>query len=109
MCSDHTEIRYILEYRQFTYELLYKIAQILLDFNIKTIYPSSGHFLDDISDNILAAALINKRVPEINIVSNGNIWNNDHIKLVKNSKLYGLRVNSLNALELLSKENITKN
>jgi deoxyribose-phosphate aldolase len=109
LCSESTEVRYILEYRQFTYELLYKIAQILFDFNIKTIYPASGYSLDDISDNILAAALINKRVPQINIISNGNLWNDSHIKLVKNSILYGLRVNSLNALELLSKENILEN
>jgi deoxyribose-phosphate aldolase len=107
--ESNTEIRYILEYRQFSYELLYKVAQILYDFNVKTIYPASGYFIDDISDNILAAALINKKVPNIHIICNGNIWNNDHIKLVKNSKLYGLRVNSLNALHLLSKENIIKN
>lgn len=97
------QIRYILEYRKFTYELLYKVAQILLDLNIKTIFPSTGYFLDDISDNILAAALINKRVPDINIVCNGNIWNDGHIKLVKNSKIYGLRVNSINGLKLMAK------
>jgi len=110
ICSHaNTEIRYILEYRQFSYELLYKVAQILYDLNITTIYPASGYFIDDISDNILAAALINKKVPNIRIICNGNVWNNDHIKLVKNSKLYGLRVNSLNALNLLSKENIIEN
>jgi deoxyribose-phosphate aldolase len=96
------QIRYILEYRKFTYELLYKVAQILLDLNIKTIFPSTGYFLDDISDNILAAALINKRVPDINIVCNGNIWNETHVKLVKNSKIYGLRVNSINGLKLIA-------
>jgi deoxyribose-phosphate aldolase len=100
------EIRYILEYRQFTYELLYKIVQILHDFNIKIIYPSTGYFIDDIADNITASALINKKVPEIGIISNGNIWNESHIKLIKNANLFGLRVNSLNALELLYKENI---
>ena len=102
----NSEIRYILEYRRFTYELLYKVSQILLDLNIKTVYPSTGYFLDDISDNILAAALINKRVPDINIICNGNVWNESHAKLVKNSKIYGLRVNSVNALELMAKQTI---
>jgi len=100
--SSNTEIRYILEYRHFTYELLYKVAQILLDFNIKTIYPSTGYFLDEISDNILASALINKKVPDINIICNGNLWNTSQVKVVKNSHIYGLRVNSINALELLT-------
>lgn len=100
--NNKVEIRYILEYRQFTYELLYKIAQILIDFNITTIFPSTGYFLDEISDNILASALINKRVSSINIISNGNLWNSHQVKLVKNSNIYGLRVNSLNALKLIT-------
>lgn len=106
--SADIEVRYILEYRQFSYELLYKVAQILYNFNIKTIYPASGYFIDDISDNITASALINKKVPDINIICNGNIWNDNHIKMAKNSKIYGMRVNSLNALELLTK-NIQQN
>lgn len=110
LCSNsNLEIRYILEYRQFSYELLYKVAQILYDFNIKTIYPSSGYFIDDISDNITASALINKKVPDINIICTGNIWNNNQIKMAQKSKIYGLRVNSLNALELITKENIIEN
>lgn len=100
--SHKVEIRYILEYRQFTYELLYKVAQILIDFNITTIFPSTGYFLDEISDNILASALINKRVSNINIISTGNLWNSNQVKVVKNSNIYGLRVNSLNGLKLIT-------
>jgi deoxyribose-phosphate aldolase len=81
------ELRYILEYRVFSYELLYKVSQILMDFGINTIYPSSGYLLDDINDNILAAALINKKVP-INIICNGNIWNISQITNVIRSKVY---------------------
>jgi deoxyribose-phosphate aldolase len=110
LCSDSKlEIRYVLEYRQFSYELLYKVTQILYDFNITTIYPSTGYLIDDISDNITASALINKKVPNINIICNGNIWNDNQIKMAKKSKIYGLRVNSLNALELITKENIIEN
>jgi deoxyribose-phosphate aldolase len=110
LCSNsNLEIRYVLEYRQFSYELLYKVAQILYDFNITTIYPASGYLIDDISDNITASALINKKVPNINIICNGNIWNDNQIKMAKKSKIYGLRVNSLNALELITRENIIEN
>lgn len=100
--SVNVELRYILEYRQYSYELLYKVAQILYEFNIKTIYPSTGYSLDDISDNIIASALINKKVPNINIICNGNLWNNTHIKLIHNNELYGLRVNSINGLNLIN-------
>lgn len=105
MCQiSNTELRYILEYRVFTYELLYKVSQILLELGIETIYPSTGHQLDDINDNILAAALINKKVP-INIICNGNIWNISQINTIYKTSLYGIKTNSINGLELLSKKN----
>lgn len=108
LCLEHSvELRYIVEYRLYSYELLYKVSQILLDMGISTIYPSTGFMLDDISDNILASALINKKIPNIHIICNGNFWNNQHAELIKRAKLYGLKVNSLNALDIISK-NILK-
>lgn len=104
VCSKYgVELRYVLEYRVFTYELLYKVSQILLDLGVNTIYPSTGYLLDNINDNILAAGLINKKV-SINIICNGNLWNIDQINIVKKSSLFGVMVNSLNALELISKK-----
>jgi deoxyribose-phosphate aldolase len=99
--KNNVELRYILEYRLFTYELLYKVAQIFLVNNIKTIYPSTGYLLDDINDNILAAALINKKVPQINIICNGNVWNTGQVHNIQKTNLYGIKVNSINALKLL--------
>jgi len=96
-------LRYILEYRVYSYELLYKVAQILLEHQIETVYPSTGYFIDNISDNILACALINKKIPKINIISNANFWNDSHIELVLKANLFGLRVNSINALNILYK------
>jgi deoxyribose-phosphate aldolase len=101
MCiANKIEPRYILEYRQYSYELLYKIAQILLDLGINIVYPSTGYLLDDINDNLLASALINKKVPNINIISNGNLWNDAQAKVVKNSHIYGFRAHSANGLNL---------
>jgi deoxyribose-phosphate aldolase len=97
------ELRYMLEYRVFTYELLYKVSQIMMDFGIDVIYPSTGHSLDDINDNILASALINKKVP-INIICNGNVWNISQINNINKTDLYGIKVNSINALQLLSQK-----
>lgn len=105
VCSEkNVEVRYFLEYRVYKYELLYKIAQILFGLGVDTILPSTGYLLDDINDNVLAAGLINKKVPKINIVCNGNVWLEQQVNMIKKAKLYGIRVNSLNALELLHKD-----
>lgn len=104
LCNKYgVELRYILEYRLYSYDLLYKISQILVSYGINTAYPSTGYLLDDINDNILASVLINKKVAKMNIICTGNLWNNNHINLIQKANLYGLRVNSLNALELISK------
>ena len=100
--ENNIEVRYFLEYRVYKYELLYKIAQILYGLGVNTILPSTGYLLDDINDNILAAGLINKKVPKINIVCNGNVWLDQHINLIKKANLYGIRVNSINGLDLLN-------
>jgi len=106
ICSkNNVKLRYFLEYRVFTYELLYRVSQILLDLGVDTIYPSTGYLLDDINDNLVAAALINKKVP-INIICNGNIWNNSQINNIFKNKIYGIKVNSINALDLLNQNNI---
>lgn len=108
LCKKHdVELRYILEYRIYSYDLLYKIAQILVNCGVFAAYPSTGYLLDDINDNILASILINKKIADINIICNGNLWNNNHTNLVQKTNLYGLRVNSINALDLISK-NILK-
>lgn len=102
LCDQYNiELRYILEYRLYSYELLYKVAQILVSYGIKVAYPSTGYFLDDINDNILACVLINKKNKDLNLICNGNIWNTNHINLIEKTNLFGIRVNSINALELI--------
>jgi len=101
--KNNIELKYILEYRVFSYEVLYKIVQILKTFGISDIYPSTGYLLDDVYDNILASALITKKIPEINAICNGNVWNNDQVNKIKKMHLYGIKVNSLNALSLFFK------
>jgi deoxyribose-phosphate aldolase len=103
--QNNVDLRYFLEYRIYSYELLYKMAQILCDFGVTTAFPSTGYFLDDIHDNILATALINKKNSNINIIVNGNIWNKKHLDMIKKANLYGIRVNSLNGLKLLTDQN----
>lgn len=101
LCQENNvELRYIVEYRIFTLELLYKIAQILSSFGIKTMYPSTGYLLDDINDNLLACALIHKKNPDMKLIANGNIWNDKQVEIInKNVDLYGLKCHSINSLQ----------
>lgn len=109
LCSSYTDVqlRYFLEYRIFSYDLLYKIAQILHSYGIKNILPSTGYLLDDINDNILASVMIKRKVHDINIICNGNVWNDHQIASIKKADLYAIRLNSLNGLSVFSK-NIAK-
>lgn len=103
MGIDHNvNIRYILEYRKYSYELLYKLAQILLDFGISTILLSTGYFLDDINDNIIAASMISKKTNNINIILTGNIWTKEQVQSVKKSEFAGLRVSNIHGLNLFN-------
>ena len=105
LCLEHNvELRYTVDYRVFSYDTLYKIAQIFLTSGISTLYPSTSNFLDDINDNIIASVLINKKVPKIKIICTGNLWNNNQATVVKKTDLYGIKVNSINGLDLLTKK-----
>jgi len=101
--KNDVELRYVLEYRVFTLELMYKVAQILLENEISTIYPSTGNLFDDISDNIIATVLVNKKVPNIKIISTGNLWNDKQAQnICKNSDIYGFKCFALNSLSRIN-------
>ena len=96
------KIRYILEYRKYSYELLYKLSQVLLDGGVSTILLSTGYFLDDINDNIIAASMISKKNVNINIILTGNIWTKEHIDNIIKSGMAGIRVSNINGLKLFN-------
>lgn len=100
--ENNINIRYVLEYRKYSYELLYKLSQILSDFGVGTILLSTGYFLDDINDNIIAAGMINKKNPNIKIVLTANIWTKEQLDNINKSGLSGFRANNLNGLKLFS-------
>jgi deoxyribose-phosphate aldolase len=112
LCQENNvELRYIVEYRVFTLELLYKIAQILSSFGVKIMYASTGYSLDDINDNLLACALINKKNTNMKLMANGNVWNDKQIEIInKNIDLYGFKCHSINSLQRIfySRNNIVQ-
>jgi deoxyribose-phosphate aldolase len=98
----NVDIRYVLEYRKYSYELLYKLSQILLDFGVSTILLSSGYFLDDINDNIIASTMILKKNPNISIILTANVWNKDQIDNIIKSGMMGLRTYNIHGLQLFN-------
>lgn len=103
--QNNVELRYILEYRIFSHEILAKVCQILTSLGIEYVLPSSGFLLDDINDNIIAAKYLMAK-SEIKVICNGNVWTKQQIQNVSKSGVHGLRVAHLPALELLLKNSV---
>jgi deoxyribose-phosphate aldolase len=101
ICIENSvELRYILEYKIFTSDLLYKLSYILSEQGINIIYPSSNHLMNNISDNILVTMLLKKKNPKINIVVNGSVWTEDQIDLILNNKnIYAYKTSNIYTLE----------
>jgi deoxyribose-phosphate aldolase len=100
--QNNVELRYVLEYRIFSHEILAKLCQILKTFEINHIFPASGFLLDDINDNLIAAKYLMAK-SNIKVICNGNIWTQQQIDNVHKSGVHGLRVSHIPSLELASK------
>lgn len=101
LCKKYNiELKYILEYRKFDHQLLTKICEILLEKGINIIYPSSGLFLDNIDDNIIACAYLHEKTG-INTIVNGNIWNKKQVENILKIKPYGISVCHTENIKLL--------
>jgi len=98
--SKKVDLSYILEYRSFTYDSLYKLSKILLASGIKNIYISTGYKIDDIYDHLIAMAMIQKNVPEMHIIPNCNIFNTRHKNMLEMAEIDHIRVNSINSAKL---------
>lgn len=102
--QNNVELRYVLEYRVFSHEILAKLCQILKTFDIGHVFPASGFLLDDINDNIIAAKYLMAK-SGIKVICNGNVWTKQHIENVRKAGISGLRVFHLPCLELAAKNN----
>lgn len=101
--SNNIQLRYILEYRKFDHQLLTKICEILIGEGVDCVYPSSGFFLDNIEDNIIACAYLNSKTG-IKTIINGNIWKKNQIENILKIKPYGISTNQTNSLNLVDLE-----
>lgn len=96
----NVKLRYILEYRVFSHEILAKVCQILMTFGIDTILPSSGMMLDDIHDNLIACNYFFTKTG-IKTICNGNIYTEKHVKLADNANVYGIRLHHLHGIDII--------
>lgn len=101
--ENNISLRYILEYRVFNHETLAKTCQIFTDLGIEYVLPSTGHMIDDISDNLIASKYLNTK-SGIKVICNGNIWTEKQVENLKNSGVYGVRFHYLSSLELFIKK-----
>jgi deoxyribose-phosphate aldolase len=99
--SAKIELRYILEYRKFDHALLSKICEILIQGGINIIYPSTGFFLDNIEDNLIACSYLNEKTG-INTIVNGNVWTEKQMNNVIKMNPYGFSTPNLSNLQLIN-------
>jgi deoxyribose-phosphate aldolase len=97
--ENNLNIRYILEYRMFDQHCLKKICEILEQNGANYIFPSTGYFLDNLADNILASIFLYQNSKNINVLCTGNMWTQKHFETMKKSGLSGFRTNSINSLK----------
>lgn len=99
-------VRYILEYRLFDHHCLKKICEIFEQYGMNYVFPSTGYFIDNLADNILASIFLYKNSKDLNILSSGNIWTDKHFDTIGKSGLFGFRTSSIHSLRNFQKFNL---
>lgn len=103
--SNNTTIKYILEYRMFDHRCLKKICEIFDTLGIKYVYPSSGFFLDNLADNLIASSFLHQNSKELNIICSGNCWLDKHFDMIARSGIHGFRTFSPHIIKNFKKFN----
>lgn len=101
--SKDVDLYYYLEYRIFTHHSLIKACDILKEFSLNTVYPSTGHKIDNIDDNIIASVLLTQKT-NIKTIFTGNVWTKNHIEKLNNSNISSIRSNNIHSIALLREE-----
>jgi len=97
-CGQNCLIRYILEYRSFDHNCLKKICQIFDDHEIGFASPSTGFFIDNLADNLIASAFLHENSKEINVIATGNAWTDHHFSILNRSGVFGFRTFNIESL-----------
>lgn len=84
-------IKYVLEYRTFDHRCLKKICEIFDDNLIPFATPSTGFFIDNLADNLIASSFLHENSKEINVIATGNAWTEHHFSILNKSGVFGFR------------------
>jgi deoxyribose-phosphate aldolase len=93
-------VRYILEYRAYDHQYLKKMAEILVDNDLKTVCISTGQSVDVLSDALIASQFLISQVKDLNTIISANLWNNRHFDLIIKNNVSILRSSFIPTLEL---------
>jgi deoxyribose-phosphate aldolase len=97
--SSKVELRYILEYRKFDHALLAKICEILILGGVDIIYPSTGYFIDNIEDNLIACSYLTEKTG-IKTIVNGNVWTKKQMDNILKMNPHGFSTSIINNFAL---------
>jgi len=101
--TENIRIRYILEYRVFDHKCLKKICQIFDENEITFAAPSTGFFIDNLADNLIASSFLHENSKEINVLATGNAWTERHFNILNKSGVFGFRAYNIECLRRYSK------
>jgi deoxyribose-phosphate aldolase len=100
LVDNKKEIRFIIDYRHYNHNILCKFCSILKEHKIEYIYPSSGFFIDDMYDQIIACNYLHKK-SNINTIFNANFWTEQHVATIININPSIISINNLRSIELV--------
>lgn len=103
ICGTKVKIKYILEYRLFDHRCLKKICSIFDDYKIEFAAPSTGFFIDNLADNLIASSFLHENSKEIHVIATGNAWTERHFSILYKSGVYGFRTFNLESLKKFNK------
>jgi deoxyribose-phosphate aldolase len=96
ICDEHgAKLRLYYEYRQdFTTEYFTKLKGILKEVDITCVFPSTGLYIDDYLDNIIACRAF-MADSNIQTISTANIFNPHQYSMIKEAGIFGIKFNKI--------------
>lgn len=94
--ENNATLRVMMEYRVFEPSLLLDICYLVRECGVEYAFPSSGHMLDNSTDNLLMSMAIQKA--GLQAITNGNIYKKDQYSSVLKSGIFGVRFKSAQAI-----------
>ena len=104
ICGENgATLRIMMEYRVFTPAMLLDVAALIKEVGVEYVFPSTGHMLDNSTDNLLMSMALEKS--GLRAITNGNIYKMHQYESIKKSGVFGVRFKSSQAIKNLLDDN----